>query len=528
MRSCFPTTWVAVLRPSRREGHVVALAVLAATFVALFIHFISAFAYLPGTDAYFYALQAQSVLDFGHLKVPDHGAVPYLIAGLARLGLTVEAAFRLVISAVFMLYQLGMLFLVLRLKEWAQLLAAVLWALSCPLIAFHTVEFPSLTLGVATLPWWFWLAVNPSRKRIFWLVALLAANAAVHPAAAAFVFLFVATLAIGQVWSQRGWLRERKVLVLLVLAVCTLLAVAVAALFLDLKGRLTELRPGLPGLLGVVRSADTPREVTFTVTSAWLLLLTTLVIYIKARPGRWTFLALAALALPLWPDHESGLRGVGGRLAVLFVLLAFPLIVALWGDLQERSAFFARWSRPEMQVFAAISVLIAAALLPLRLQAYHEVLLPDDYVSYEKVVASLRDIKVPMLIAHRGLDFFYSYRLRRDAFHFDPEPNWNRAEIWRVAARITPEEVAYYSPPQCPWGQTAWAIRGTGYVLVREDCWEQLRSLVTRDENPDLYTEIWTDMENPSQTRPDFLRARNQDLKQGPFSPPNNQGKKSH
>jgi len=38
-----------------------------------------------------------------------------------------------------------------------------------------------------------------------------------------------------------------------------------------------------------------------------------------------------------------------------------------------------------------------------------------------------------MPIAHRGLDFFYIYRLPRDAFHFDPEPGWKRDDIWRVA-----------------------------------------------------------------------------------------------
>jgi hypothetical protein len=123
-----------------------------------------------------------------------------------------------------------------------------------------------------------------------------------------------------------------------------------------------------------------------------------------------------------------------------------------------------------------------------------------------------------MLIAHRGLDFFYSYRLRRDAFHFDPEPNWNRSQIWRVAVRITPEEVAYYSPQACPWGQTARLIPGTDYVLVREDCWEQLRARLNRDDNPDLYTEVWENMENPAQTRPAFLRDRHGDFGADPFS----------
>jgi hypothetical protein len=512
-----------VLHRSSSQGRVVALAALAATFVAFFIHFISAFDYLPGTDAYFYALQAQSVLDFGHLKVPDHGAVPYLIAGVARLGMTVETAFRMVLSAVFALYQLGMLLLVGRLRERAQPIAGLLWALSCPLVAFHAIEFPSLTLGVATFPLWLWLIAKPSGRRILWAISLLAASAAVHPAAAVLALLFVATLAI---LPLRGWLRDRKLLAL-VLAGCFLLPMALAVAFLNIKPRLIEFRPGLPGVLGLATSADLPQEVIVTVATAWLLLAVALVVYCKGRLTRWTFLALAALAFPFWPDSEAGLNGVGGRISVLFVLVALPLIVALWGDLQELSKVSTPPSQPGMQVFAAVTILIAMALLPLRLQTYRGLLMRDDYAWYEKVVAALREVKVPMLIAHRGLDFFYSYRLRRDAFHFDPEPNWNRAEILRVATRITPEEVAYYSPPQCPWGQTARIIRGTGYVLVREDCWELLRSRITRDENPDLYTEIWMDMENPSQMRPDFLRSRYGDWGQGGFSRPGSRDRQS-
>jgi hypothetical protein len=135
-------------------------------------------------------------------------------------------------------------------------------------------------------------------------------------------------------------------------------------------------------------------------------------------------------------------------------------------------------------------------------------------------VAALGEAKIPMLIANRSLDFFYSYRLRRDAFHFDPEPNWNRAEIWRVAARIAPEEVAYYSPPTCPWGETAKLVRGTDYVLVREDCWEQLRAQLNPNDDPDLYSEVWDNMESPSRARPAFRRSRYRDLVQRSFPVP--------
>jgi len=154
------------------------------------------------------------------------------------------------------------------------------------------------------------------------------------------------------------------------------------------------------------------------------------------------------------------------------------------------------------------AMMIGIVVLPIRLRAYRALLTNADYPKYESVVASLRREDISMLIAPRGLDFFYSYRLRRDAFHFDPEPEWDHTRIWRVAARVTSEEFAYYSPSECRWGEMAKAIPGTGYLLVREDCWQQFRARVSREENPDLYIEVRENSENPSQQRPEFLRAR--------------------
>jgi hypothetical protein len=65
------------------------------------------------------------------------------------------------------------------------------------------------------------------------------------------------------------------------------------------------------------------------------------------------------------------------------------------------------------------------------------------------------------LIAHCGLDFFYTYRLKRNAFHFDPQPEWNRSQTWRIAAQITPEGDGLLL--------TCWR---RCYLLVREDCWK--------------------------------------------------------
>ena len=201
----------------------------------------------------------------------------------------------------------------------------------------------------------------------------------------------------------------------------------------------------------------------------------------------------------------------------MFVFLAMPLCSVVWEETGGRGNAF-KW----LQTRGAKRILGLAAItlltfLPVRLAGNRGLLMSEDYASDDKVVTALRNENIPMLIAHRGLDFFYTYRLRRDAFHFDPEPNWNRLYIWRVTVRITPEEAAYYLRPSCPWVETARAIPGTDYLVIREDCWEQLREGLNAKDNPDLYLEVWQDMDNPSQLRPAFLRDKHRLDARGPF-----------
>jgi hypothetical protein len=275
----------------------------------------------------------------------------------------------------------------------------------------------------------------------------------------------------------------------------------------------------MPGLLGLVNTSEVPLELKLTVLFLWSLLALLGFSYWRICSGKWRFMAVAVLLLPFWPDSNAGLMGVGERLSALLALIALPLIVVMGGELRESGKFLqwldGAWSHRAVALAATIAVVAA----PLRVRAYGQLLMGDDYAAYEQVVAALRPVQIPMLIAHRGLDFFYSYRLRRDAFHFDPEPNWNHAEIWRVAVRITSEEVAYYSPSTCAWGETARLIPGTDYLLVREDCWEQLRARLNHNDNPDLYMEVWENPENPAQSRPAFLRSRHGDSG-GPFAAP--------
>jgi hypothetical protein len=487
---------------------VIAAGAVVIVQAACFVYFLNRFSYLPGADAYYYAVQTQSLVDFGHLKVADGGVLHYFLAALCRCGMPIAMAFKAALAAIFCVYNLGVLLVVLRLRQNARLAALVLWLIGGPAVAFHVIEFPELSLGLALVPLWFWLLASSFKRRTLWLAVALAASAMTHVAAAALALLFAA-VALAASARVHGRRRKRPAMttVLLGFAACAAVLIAVALKWTSLKLRLAALRPGAPGIVALTTSADIPVDMKFTLLVFWLFVLVLFVLSFSGEAGKWKYLSAATLALPLWPSHEAGLAGLGGRLAALFVFPALPLAMQMCDEFAPRLNF-APLFRRSLGWVLALSAAAGVAFLPARLSHYDGLLMSDDYTAYEKVVSTLRKADIPMLIAHRGLDFFYSYRLGRDAFHFDPEPEWKRAEIWRVAMRITPEEVAYYSPPSCPWGETARSIPGTDYILVREDCWEQLRARIQQSDNPDLYVEVWGNMENPSQPRPRFLRLR--------------------
>ena len=113
---------------------------------------------------------------------------------------------------------------------------------------------------------------------------------------------------------------------------------------------------------------------------------------------------------------------------------------------------------------------------------------------------------IPMLIANKGLVFFYKFQWMREAFPYEPEKHWDKTRVWRLTDGITPDELFYYTPEECRWdsGLTK-ALNTPGYSLIREDCYEKFRSNVTEATDPDLYQRVWRSWLNPSLHRPNFL-----------------------
>jgi hypothetical protein len=141
-----------------------------------------------------------------------------------------------------------------------------------------------------------------------------------------------------------------------------------------------------------------------------------------------------------------------------------------------------------------------------RTELSHPHSLDPDFASYASVTEELADREIPMLIAQKGLVFFYKFKQMREAFFYEPEPHWNKSRLWRVTSQITVDELNYYAPEGC--GFETGLMQGLttpGYALVREDCWARFREKVSETVDPDLYERVWDTHLNPSQPRPAFL-----------------------
>src|SRR5262249_40932712 len=140
------------------------------------------------------------------------------------------------------------------------------------------------------------------------------------------------------------------------------------------------LRPGPPAILGLAGSPDVPSEMKLVICGFWILLGLCLVIYRgnKSFKKQFVILSLVSMALPLWPDHVAGFQDLGARLAAMFIFLALPLVVILANEFAGHK-LFVRLQPPWPQRAAVSLTAVALAILPLRLDGYHDALMIDDY-----------------------------------------------------------------------------------------------------------------------------------------------------
>ena len=90
-----------------RASDVILIVGFFGTLAALQFMWLAKQPHLLGTDAYYLVVQAQSVLNSGHLKIPDANPIPFFVAGLVRAGLPLELSCSLILVLIWELFAVG-------------------------------------------------------------------------------------------------------------------------------------------------------------------------------------------------------------------------------------------------------------------------------------------------------------------------------------------------------------------------------------------------------------------------------------
>lgn len=469
---------------------------------------------MRGVDAYYYAVQADSLVKSGGLLIPDSSVVHYIVAAFAMPGLGIENALRLWAADSVTLFCLSF-YAVFRKRRtsWPALLCLA-WPLLSPSLLFCALEFPKTFSFMIVMNFWF-LCAEPETlppKRLPFLLLLVAAACALHKMAIAYGAVFLFALAARFFCRRAGAGLKRGVA--LCLAACAIFAGLFFLLpdFLHLKDvfRLREAR-FMPGAIALVMEQNLPTAIKAEFALAVLALLC-LVWKMRRRP-LLLMLALSPVVPAFIPAFGSEPFSLGERFGLLF-----PYGVALGGALYVARA--AKDKEPPFNAPAAFCIVLAVLGLSWqRLHFAHPDNINPPYGRYAEISSELEKREIPMLIAHRGIHYYYKFRTGRMAFSYEPEAHWPPEKTWRLIFGVSGEELFYYLPAECGWqSDFVRSLGNTKYNLVREDCYRKFRAAVSEEMNPELYGLLWRTEINPSRPRPAFLYKKHESRERGEFS----------
>lgn len=474
--------------------------------------------YLRGADAYYYALQANYWAKTGDVKIPDSSPVHKMTGLLQKSGFATATSVRLYEASSLFLFFLSCLGLTIFFWEkidFASSLLLLYLGLS-PSLLFTALEFPKFFTLLILLPFWFYpLLLSPARGGLALVIAL--GSCIFHRAALPLALCFAAALGFLQIGKGLGGNRSRWLCL-----VGLLTAVAVFYFFgmhdrfhlLDL-GRVTWKNPQI-GIVSLLRRQNLPTAIKGeSLFLGFFFFLSGIRFWRRNPEQRLRLLLPFSLLLPAcFPLGAEEVFGVGERYAILLPALFVLGILYLRSlDPVEEA-----WNLSKKILFFALAILIPLSA-KWRLELSHPRSIDPDFSSYDQVTDELKTQSIPMLIAHKGVVFFYKFKLMREAFPYEPESHWDKSRVWRLLYKIAPEELNYYLPETCGLESGLWKTLSTeDYNLIREDCWEAMRAKLHREEDSDLYQRAWETWLNPAQKRPAFLYPKHEGDKDLEFS----------
>ncbi len=493
--------WWLLVVLMRIHTHTIFACFLIAFSLVLFWQF-SKDEYLRGPDGYYYALQADYWAATGSVKIPDDSVVHRLNGIFIRLGMEAETAIRFWICLSLTLVGIFSGLLVRRGNS-LLLTGILIWLLLSPTLLFVAIEFPTMMSALFIWPLVvYFLKSEPPKSLLAVLPALIGAflHKALIPISGLICILVMIENRESLIYRFQSAL---KVLAGILLIVGIYLLKTDHFNWLDMQ-RLGHWHNLSPGALTLIGRDSIPLPIKAELVGSIVIFLAAIIQYLKRSPHNWWQVCYAiVLIAPAWiPFSADEVLGVGERYAILMPFFSMLSVLMLAPN------SFTESKHPVRYIFPILCLVFLAASF-WRLSYSHPGNFDPDNRAYSNITRQISQDNIPMLIAHRGLNFFYKFKTHKEAFPYEPEKHWNNEHIWRLTYRVTADEFSYFLPNSCSWESgLIKSLSEKDYFLIREDCWLKFRAAVHENENQDLYDRIWHFWRNPSQLRPGFLYGK--------------------
>ena len=470
----------------------------ALSYLLIRYSFLSAEPFLQGADTYYYALQIRSLVENGVLKIPDFSPLYSIYWLTCKLGLTCEQTINLWTVLIQFLVGVGYWsVLSINSKERKPNLFNYLifiWIIISPILSFICIEFPKQAFALIFLPFW-------ALKWSNWKQVLISSIAIILSCLGHKAFLLIAAGYIGlKLVNKMQFQIFVKNAFWVSLGSLSLLVVLWFNPFFSISNlyRINFFNPQ-PGVFTLLSRTQLPTLLKAEIVLALLIGLFGLLIPKIRKEWINPSLFITFIVWALIPLGSDEFMGVSERIAILLPIGLWISLIKLVPNENKKPLWaISAWM---IMIVSIPFLLMFHSFLPL----IHPEKLNPDYALYHKVTRELQKREIPMLIAHRGLNFYYKYVTGREAFHYQPEKHWPKTKIWRVVYGITPSEWAYYLPEEKLWGSRLLMVLPGPYSLIREDGWDIFRSVVKNSEDEDLKDRVFQLWLNPSQYRPVYL-----------------------
>lgn len=474
--------------------------------------------FLRGWDAYFYALKTNTWFVRGEWQFSGGNILYLLLTPLHWLGLGAEDALRCWQSFSLFLLTIPLIWQLRSFKSSILAIGLFAWVLFSPTLIYIEIELLKTMAFLICFSFAFWFSIRRQPSLLGWALCSAAA-VGFHRAA----LPYIAVSAVYMLWILAG---RRRMVTILGLAVGLLLSTAayffiwpdsIAAVDLS---RVSAMRL-TPGIISLLARFSFPIDMRGEILCTFLVMLILLGSMIKRKDHR-VWYPFFLLLISFVPALGNEALCLGERFGILFPFISMLSCSFLLSKEQTRLQKDGSFSKWKMLLVAVLLLAVGA----LRLNWGHPLGRNQSYEEYAAEICHLRKHHIPMLITEKSFPYFYRFKTGKLAFPFEPEDHWDKTQIWRRLKYLSPDILFKQASAQCRdkiivLGEEA-GCPPLPYsaTLIREDCYEEIRSKDILAKEPVLFQLFTNDILYPFKKRPLFLyRQYKNNSVEDPFPP---------